>query len=82
VKHIFVSFSGDDNELAQYLTKVFNHLFSGYAKFFTSSVGLDPGSLWLDRIRQEVVLADTVLILLSPRTFNRPWINVEAGAFW
>jgi TIR domain len=82
VRRVFISFSGDDVKIAEYLTNVLNHVFAGQARFFCSSVGLESGALWLNTIRNEIQAADAILVLLSPRTFQRPWINIEAGAFW
>jgi len=40
------------------------------------------GEVWLDRIRQELESTKVVILLLSPRSVKRPWVNFEAGAAW
>jgi len=82
VDRIFISFAGEDAALADFLSRTLNHIFQGHARFFSSSGGLQPGVVWLDRLKSEIRSADTVLMLLSPHSFDRPWINIEAGAFW
>jgi hypothetical protein len=40
------------------------------------------GEQWLDRIKAELQPAKVVVLLLSPRSVQRPWVNFEAGAAW
>ncbi len=40
------------------------------------------GEVWLERIRAELQEASVVILMLSPRSVERPWINFEAGAAW
>jgi len=40
------------------------------------------GEVWLDRIKQELREARVVILMLSSRSVQRPWINFEAGAAW
>jgi len=37
---------------------------------------------WLDRIEQELREAEVVILMLSPQSVQRPWINFEGGAAW
>lgn len=39
------------------------------------------GELWLGRIIDELSKA-VVILMLSPRSVNRPWVNFEAGMGW
>jgi hypothetical protein len=40
-----------------------------------------PGN-WLERIRKELDSATIVILVLSKRSIERPWVNFEAGAAW
>jgi hypothetical protein len=82
VIRIFISFGGEDAELAEFLSLTLNHMFQGHARFFASAGGMEPGAVWLNSVKREIATAEMVLMLLSPRSFDRPWINIEAGAFW
>jgi hypothetical protein len=68
--------------LAHFIRDSFNCLFLTHAEFFTSSGGILPGEQWLKRLELEIKEADSILLLLSKKSLNRPWINIEAGAFW
>jgi hypothetical protein len=35
-----------------------------------------------DRIRRELIKSDELLILATPLSVQRPWVLLEAGAFW
>jgi hypothetical protein len=35
-----------------------------------------------DEIRREIIGSQELVILLSPDSVNRPWVLLEAGAFW
>jgi TIR domain len=37
---------------------------------------------WLERVKKELQVADVVVLMLSPRSVDRPWINIEWGAAW
>jgi hypothetical protein len=37
---------------------------------------------WLGKIKATVLTADVVVLMLSERSVNRPWVNFEAGAAW
>lgn len=82
MKQFFISFSGEDADLAEYLRRTLNHLFQGDGGFFASAGGVGSGELWLDRLKGEIRTADTILVLLSPRSIRAPWINIESGVFW
>ena len=36
----------------------------------------------MDRIRSELQDAKVVILILSPRSVKRPWVNFEAGGAW
>jgi hypothetical protein len=40
------------------------------------------GERWFDRIIQELDAAKIVILMLSPTSVSRPWINFEAGWAW
>lgn len=40
------------------------------------------GEDWLKRIKAELSEANVVVVLLSPQSLARHWINLEAGAAW
>ncbi|MBI2219061.1 MAG: toll/interleukin-1 receptor domain-containing protein [Candidatus Rokubacteria bacterium] len=37
------------------------------------------GEVWLERIRHELQEASVIVLMLSPESVTRPWINFEAG---
>jgi hypothetical protein len=40
------------------------------------------GERWFDRITDELKAANIVILMLSPNSVARPWINFEAGWAW
>jgi hypothetical protein len=43
---------------------------------------IGAGESWTDEIRTALIGSDVVLLLLTQRSKDRPWILVEAGAGW
>lgn len=59
------------------------HLLSALDVFVSSDPAANPGGTsWLNNIEDNLREADVILILASPTSISRPWINVEAGAGW
>ena len=40
------------------------------------------GDIWLQKIMQSLQEAELVILMLSKRSVQRPWVNFEAGAAW
>lgn len=81
---IFVSHISEEAGLAQWLKTWIESTFSGQCEVFVSSDSndLSLGDKWIDTI--EAKLSDTklLIVLCSPRSLLRPWINFEAGCGW
>jgi TIR domain len=43
---------------------------------------IHAGDLWLEKIKEALSAAETVIVMLSRRSVARPWVNFEAGAAW
>lgn len=54
--------------------------FSVYASSDTDSIW--AGDEWLVSVRDALSSAHLVLVLCSPSSIQRPWVNFEAGAAW
>jgi hypothetical protein len=59
------------------------HLLSAVEVFVSSDPSTNPGGTsWLHNVEDKLRTAEVILILASPTSIERPWINVEAGAGW
>jgi hypothetical protein len=59
------------------------HLLSAVDVFVSSDPATNPGGTsWLHNVEDKLRTAEVILILASPTSIERPWINVEAGAGW
>lgn len=81
---IFLSHIGEERDLAGIFKRRIESSFLGLVDVFVSSdaesIGL--GSNWLDRVTQGLRSCQAMLLLCSPVSIHRPWINFEAGAGW
>lgn len=79
---VFISFIHEE----QHVARAIQHLLAEHLKkeVFLSADDWQvfAGELWLDRMRLELTEAKAVVLMLSPRSVRRPWINFEAGAAW
>jgi hypothetical protein len=81
---IFVSHISEEAELAAILKLRIEKDFLSIVSVFVSSHSdsLRPGAKWLEQLDLELGKAAVMLILASPASVTRPWVNFEAGAGW
>ncbi len=81
---IFISHITEEKELALALKKLIEDKFLGIVDVFVSSDenSIQLGQEWLDNITNGLRTCCIELILCSPISITRPWINFEAGAGW
>lgn len=77
---MFISYVHEDSELAIRLKDLIEDSFTGSVEVFVSSDAISPGDDWRQKIRDSLRQASDFIILLTPRSYNRPWVNFEAGA--
>jgi len=80
---IFISFIHEE-EYASALQLLLAFVIEGHHRPFMSSdkFHVYAGERWIERIMAELAQAKVVLLMLSPTSVKRPWVNFEAGAAW
>jgi hypothetical protein len=81
---VFLSHIHEEADIAASVKKLIGEAFLGLADVFVSS---DPSSIaygqkWLESITTNLHTCSVELVLCSPESIKRPWINFEAGAGW
>jgi hypothetical protein len=81
---VFISHITTEKEIAVALKGLVEQAFLGMVEVFVSS---DPNSIamggrWLDNITYGLKKCVIEIVLASPVSVTRPWINFEAGAGW
>lgn len=81
---VFISHITEEAELALKLKDLIESSFLGMIEVFVSSdeTSISAGARWLDNITESLSNCSIELILCSPKSVTRPWINFEAGAGW
>lgn len=81
---VFISHITEEKEMAVALKELIGESFLGMMEIFVSSdeESLPMGSRWLDNVTEALKNCSIELILCSPQSVKRPWINFEAGAGW
>lgn len=81
---IFISHISEEKSLALVLKGWLESTFLGQCKVFVSSDPADipAGTKWLDKINGAMDDSKLLIILYSPQSKLRPWINFEAGCGW
>lgn len=81
---VFVSHITEEGEVAKSLKSLIERKFLRSIDVFVSSheesIGL--GDEWLDSIKNSVTNCGLMVVICSPISITRPWINFEAGAGW
>lgn len=83
-KQVFISHISKESALAQALKERLLADFEGRLDVFVSSdrSSIRAGKKWLDEVDQALKEADLVIVMASPESVTRPWVNFEAGAVW
>lgn len=79
--NIFISYINEESVLAGALKDWIESTFAGQCSVFvsTDADGIPPGTRWVERIDQALEDADVLIVLCSPSSVKRPWVNFEAG---
>jgi hypothetical protein len=78
---VFISHIGEEMAVALKLQSLIQAAFSNAFPVFVSSnpMSLGGGEEWYHYILDNLAKAKVVLVLLSPESVEKPWINFEAG---
>jgi hypothetical protein len=81
---VFISHITEEKEIAILFKELIESSFLGMIEVFVSSDGesISMGQRWLDEITVALKECTIEIIICSPDSVNRPWINFEAGAGW
>jgi hypothetical protein len=81
---VFISHITEEKELAVAFKSLIEEAFLGMIEVFVSSSpsGIEMGRRWLEKITSALKSCAVEIILTSPESVKRPWINFEAGAGW
>ncbi len=83
-KSAFISHITEEREVGSALKTALARDFLGMLDVFVSSDGasIAAGDDWLKSVDEALRKTDLMMILCSPTSIRRPWINFEAGAAW
>jgi TIR domain len=78
---VFISFVHEEEEVAKAVQKFIGKVLQGKTQVFMSAdtTQIHAGELWLERIAEELKKSKVVILMLSPLSVGRPWVNFEAG---
>jgi len=81
---VFISHITEEKEIAIAFKELIESSFLGMLDVFVSSDedSIHMGQKWLDRISNGLKTCTIEIVLCSPKSIMRPWINFEAGAGW
>jgi hypothetical protein len=74
-----ISYAAGDSAIADELR---NDLEKKGLKCFMAEKDIQVATEWQDSIRAALIGSKRVLVLLTPRSLNRPWVLMETGAAW
>jgi hypothetical protein len=76
---VFISYAAGDSAIAEELR---NELIQNGLTCFMAEKDIQVAAEWQDSIRKALLGSKRVLVLLTPRSINRPWVLMETGAAW
>jgi hypothetical protein len=81
---VFISHISEETPIAEVLRDWIDSTFLGQCEVFSSSEGenLPAANIWIGEIDQILDSAVAFLVLCSPASLMRPWINFQTGWGW
>lgn len=81
---LFLSHYDKETDIAQAFQRVIEKAFLGMVDVFVSSDGksIPPGRAWLDTVERTLRECAVFVVIASPESIERRWINFELGAVW
>jgi hypothetical protein len=81
---VFISHITEEKKIALSFQGLVETCFLNMIEVFVSSdaKSITPGSPWLDEIKGALKRCSVEIILASPTSVKRPWVNWEGGAGW
>jgi hypothetical protein len=81
---VFISHINPEKEVAIAFKELIEASFLGMIEVFVSSDehSISMGQRWLENITNALKSCSIEIVLCSPQSIKRPWINFEAGAGW
>jgi TIR domain len=81
---VFISHIDDEKEIASAFKSLIESSFLGLINVFVSSDArsIELGDRWLNTMTDALKTCAIEVIICSPISVMRPWINFEAGAGW
>lgn len=81
---VFISHIAPEKEIAIAFKELIEASFLGMIDVFVSSDehSIGMGQRWLEDITKALKTCSIEILLCSPQSVTRPWINFEAGACW
>jgi len=81
---VFISHIAEEAEVAKALKELIEPHFLGLLDVFVSSDGasIKMGQKWLDTVSAALKDCAIQVVVCSPKSVARPWVNFEAGAAW
>lgn len=76
---IFLSYSTDDTAIAN---ELYSSLTSKGLRCFMAERDIPVAAQWDEKIRSALLTSKNILLLITPRSKDRPWVLLETGAAW
>jgi predicted transcriptional regulator len=82
--NIFLSHISNEGLLALVLKEWIQTIFKGRIRVFVSSdiQNITAGDKWLDNLGKALSSARVLIVLCSPYSVTKPWVNFEIGCAW
>ena len=82
--HIFISHISEETSIAEILKDWIESTYLGQCEVFLScdKADLSMENKWISGIDQALDSAMAFLVLFSPTSVKRPWVNVQTGWGW
>jgi hypothetical protein len=82
--NIFISHISEETSIAEILKDWIESTFLGQCEVLVSrdKADLPAGNKWIGEIDQALDSAAAFLVLCSPTSLKRPWVNVQTGWGW
>jgi hypothetical protein len=82
IKNIFISHTKSEAAIALLVRQWIETRFSGNVETFVSESDISGGSQWLSVVEKALRRSGLVIVMCSPRSIRKAWVQFEAGGAW
>lgn len=78
---IFISYASEDGDIAEEIYEMIQKK-NPQLEIFMAKKSIKAGDVWDETIRKALISSPVIVLLLTPKSYRKPWVLLEVGGAW